>query len=511
MSDDPRLMLQDLMTHIAKDVGVQKLKSALEKAREIILSQQDQITALQQERAAPNSVLYCTAIHVTSNSLVVSMDGRMIELRTTEHVKDEVKPGEPVAINPDMSYSHAVIPELVQHGHVVTISRIVSDTTVEVATEHGGTRVVFRGVTDVHPEDRVVLDPGGQVVIKNLGQAQGRYQLHSNVNVQWDSIIGQEAAVKAMIEAVEWPLLHKDRYAAYGKEPLRGVLVYGDPGCGKTMLGRASATAVGRLYQRNGKAVDGGFFYMKGPEVLDQFVGNAEGRIRQVFAQARRFKKQHGYPAVLFIDEADAILGRRGDRGAGGMEKTIVPSFLSETDGIDASDVLVILATNRPDSLDEAVVRDGRISRKIHVPRPGKADVAKLFEHYLAKIPFRGDLDANSAAKLASEQVFNDRQVVQSYGDVVLRLSNIVSGAMVAGIVDKATSLAITREIEAGTTETGLIAADLTGAIRLTCQENSGVEHRSEVLKLVGEHVKLQIMMQQANSNGGGSGTVVQN
>ncbi len=240
--------------------------------------------------------------------------------------------------------------------------------------------------------------------------------------VTWDMIGGQEEAKEEIREAIEYPHKHKRIWSHYNKRIPRGILLWGPPGCGKTMVGKALAHSIGV-----------NFVYLKGPEILDPYVGVSESNLRKALKQAAA-------GALLFLDEADAILRSRDGKGHHTLvEQTIVPTFLSEIDGIEDFRGTVVLATNRPDVLDPAVMRDGRMDRKIEVKRPGLKEVVRIFDIYLSRVPTEEDL-----SERAAEMMWDDDLKLPN-GQPFRSLS---SGALVEGIVDKATSNAIRRDME---------------------------------------------------------------
>lgn len=259
-----------------------------------------------------------------------------------------------------------------------------------------------------------------------------------------------------------------------------GVVVHN---CGKTMLGKAAATAHAEVHGAKGA---GAFFYVKGPELLNMYVGNTERQIRELFQRARLHKKKNGYPAVIFIDEADAILGKRGSR-EGFMSSTVVPQFLAEMDGVVESGALVLLSTNRADVLDPAIVRDGRIDRRIRITRPGKEDAKDILSKYLRDLPLSMGVD--SAAEVAADSVYDEElrlyTVQRKMGGAArhLTLGHITSGAILAGVVDRATSLAIRRELDGG--HGRVVKEDLIAAARLTFEQCKGVNHEDEIAEFV--------------------------
>jgi proteasome-associated ATPase len=366
-------------------------------------------------------------------------------------------------------------------GEIAMVRRVIGDMS-EVEFQ-GSVHVVLNGRSIVEKGDRVVLDTSGSVILQNLGKDDERFRFTAETNVSWDDIGGLVEAKQQMIEVIELPHRNPELYEFYGKKPVKGVLLYGSPGCGKTMLGKATATALAKIY--NGDGSSNGFLYVKGPEILDRFVGVAEATIRQLFERARKHKAEFGYPAVIFIDEADAILGKRGTGISSDIERTIVPMFLTEMDGLEDSGAVVILATNRPDVLDPAVVRDGRIDRKIKITRPDRSGAVDIFELNLNGMPLNNGYSVKELAETGADQLFSKERVlyhVRLKGDnrMDLTLGQICNGGMIAGIVDQATSTAMHRDIETGEPQ-GLRKEDIIGAVDAVFCQNLGLNHTDEL------------------------------
>jgi proteasome-associated ATPase len=421
------------------------------------------------ERYAEGGLTLASVLSVTNERVLISTSSGIMETaRPKEIWGKKLKPGSAVLI-----IEGAIVKtcDMLAYGSISTVSRLVDATTVEVTSE-GQPRLVYSGVA-CQVGDTVCLDATNRVVVRVLPQDSKRFEVAIPF-VSWDHIGGQEQAKMEMREAVELPLLHPKLFEAYGKKPSHGIMLYGPPGCGKTKIGKATASS---LAQRGD---GGGFMYVKGAEVLDPYVGVAEATVRAIFDRARKYKNETGQQAVVFVDEADAILGRRGGRQSH-MEKTIVPTFLTEMDGLEESGAMVILSTNRPDTLDSAITRDGRISRQVKVSRPTKKDAAEIFNIYLKDKPLT-DKSAE-VAEAASHALYDPALRIFSLKlsdntDHDFTLANLASGAMVEGIVDRAVSRAMRRDIENKERKaTGLKAEDVLEAVVSTYRQNISGDH----------------------------------
>jgi proteasome-associated ATPase len=357
----------------------------------------------------------------------------------------------------------------------------------EISVDSSPRRVVCS--LQVEDGDRVLMDTNNTIALKNYGQDTTKFSFDGDTGVQWDDIGGLENAKLTLQEAIELPSKHPDLFKKYNKRLPKGAMLYGPSGTGKTLLAKAAATSLAQTHGKSAKST--GFIYVKGPELLNMWVGNTEAEIRGLFARGRDHFKKNGYPAILFIDEADALLGARGGSShtsQGTLANTIVPQFLSEMDGLEDSGVFVLLATNRPDFLDAAVTRDGRIDRKVAVLRPNEDAAKSVLRIHMKNRPiFAGaELETlldHSIAYLYGEK-FSLYEVTYNRANPQKRtmlLKDLVNGAMIAGIAERAASIAMQRDIEnamKGVKEAdGISISNIYEAIDAVYEENLHINH----------------------------------
>jgi proteasome-associated ATPase len=437
-----------------RDQAIEQLKSAL---TEVTEKMKEQNKILEDLAQPPGMLARLTNIIPADkkNPERLIVDERLFVLRPKNLEKTKLEIGDYLHVGKSTMGSLALIDKIDIPPTAMAVMKVAEITDRGRVLLEAGDSVIplyKNTLKGVEVGDRLVVggaSPFLAVTIENLGKTEKHFQFNDELNVSWEDIGGQTHAKQLMREAIEYPVLHADLYKSLNKKPIKGVLLEGPPGCGKTLLAKAAAGAISKLH--GAKNTASGYIYVKGPEVLSKWVGEAEGTIRNLFNMARAHRHKHGYPAIVFIDECESLLSRRGTGVSSDMDKTIVPAFLAELDGLNDSGAMVILATNRPDRLDPAVVREGRIDRRIRVQRPGMTDSAEILKIYLNKVPTCGD--SKGISQHVSEHLFSDETTLYRLTDASgetfpFTLGHIASGAMLAGIVDRSTSILVTHALK---------------------------------------------------------------
>lgn len=398
--------------------------------RELLAEARATIAEMQAEfeRLSEAAMPYGTIIGKDGKRQVLATAGGFTAIPTTKFKLGDTVLLQPLTGQPFEKVSAPVV------GQVMTVTQVYEALGAAEINVNGTATLVSLGGHQVKTGDRVLLAAGASVIVAVI---ERRREIKPKIErVLWDEVGGQVEAKARLIEAVEHPHKYPKLFRHYGKAPCNGILLEGPPGCGKTLLGKAVATSVG-----------GGFISVKGPEILDPYVGVAEANVRNLFRMAESHKAETGQRSVIFVDEAESILGHRGGRH-NYMSNTIVPQFLTEMDGLEQSDAILILATNRRDMIDTAVLRDGRIDYKVMVERPDIKDAREIMGIHLKGRPVRGN----------RPEVI-DRSIQHLYMQELP-----YSGALIAGLVQKAMARAINRDIEAKTM-TGLCHEDFAHAV----------------------------------------------
>src|SRR5437763_1739496 len=383
-------------------------------------------------------------------------------------------------------------------GPVTKITEVIGSDRLRVGDKHGTQSLVLQRSADLlkinlKQGDEVRVDSNYRMALEMMS-APGSHEhyLDSVPELPWSKVGGQESAIEAIKDAIELPLLHPHLFAKFQHATPKGFLLYGPPGCGKTLIGKATAYNLTR--QLRAKATDADkdvreyFMHVKGPEILNMWVGESERMVREIFATARE-KRREGFMPFLFIDEAESILGTRRAWRYSNILSPLVPMFCSEMDGIDSlNDVVIILASNRADLIDPAILRPGRIDRKIKVNRPSKQGARDIYRIYLTDgLPYDGALTKESAGIGDAIERLIDRLLEHQFArreenkflEVTLRSgrkeilyrSDLISGAIIASIVERAKAIAIKRAI-ATQQEEGIRETDLNLSFDAEYDEN---------------------------------------
>ncbi|MFL6589997.1 MAG: AAA family ATPase, partial [Chthoniobacterales bacterium] len=294
-------------------------------------------------------------------------------------------------------------------GPVTKITEVLGTDRLRVGSEHGLQSLVLQRSAELMKAslksgDEVRVDPNYRIALELLAHPESReHYLDEVPELPWSKVGGQEHAIEAIKDAIELPLIHEELFAKFHHTTPKGFLLYGPPGCGKTLIGKATAyNLTKQLREKSGEEMKEYFMHVKGPEILNMWVGESERIVRDIFETARE-KRREGFLPFLFIDEAESILGTRRASRYSNILSTLVPMFCSEMDGIDSlHDVVIILASNRADLIDPAILRPGRIDRKIKVNRPNREGARDIYRIYLTDdLPYDGAL-AKEAANIGA-------------------------------------------------------------------------------------------------------------
>lgn len=419
-------------------------------------------------------------VRVADQLVDVHVLGRVIRVTPgPDVVLSELRVGSQVLLN-DQLLLTAHVDDHDPAGEVARVLEVAGDLAI-VQCGNDEVRVrLARPARDVHPGESVQLDRGAGIALAVVERQRVEELVLTEVpDVGYEDIGGLASQIEQIRDAVELPFLERDRFARYRLTPPKGVLLYGPPGCGKTMIAKAVAKSLGERVgdPREDDGERAVFINVKGPELLNKFVGESERQVRLIFERARQHAAD-GRPVIVFFDEMDSLFRTRGSGISSDVESTIVPQMLSEIDGVVGLDnVIVIGASNREDMIDPAILRAGRLDVKIRLDRPDQDAARDILGKYLGDwLPLAEPTEALVEAVVAEVYAREDRNrfLEVSYASgrsEVLHFCDFASGAMLRNIVDRAKRIAIKQEMDSPRAP-GITTAGLLRAVRQEFLEN---------------------------------------
>jgi len=448
----------------------ERLGATLREARDQIVTLKEEVDRLAQPPTGFGTFLQRNA----DDSIDVFTGGRKLRVNVSPTVdKDTLRKGQEVILNEAMNVVMAL--DFEQIGDVVMLKEILADgeraLVLGNADEERVVRLAdsLRGLK-LRAGDSLLLDSRAGYVYERVPKSEVEELVLEEVpDIDYDSIGGLKSQIESIRDAVEMPYLHPELFIEHELKPPKGVLLYGPPGCGKTLIAKAVAASLAKkVSERTGEEGRSYFLNIKGPELLNKYVGETERHIRLVFQRARE-KASEGTPVIVFFDEMDSLFRTRGSGVSSDVENTIVPQLLSEIDGVEGlENVLVIGASNREDMIDPAILRPGRLDVKIKIERPDAESARDIFTKYLTvTLPlhpddlaeWNGDRVAcvNGMIQRTVERMYTESEdnqfleVTYANGDKeILYFKDFNSGAMIQNIVDRAKKMAIKDLLDTG-------------------------------------------------------------
>jgi len=469
----------------------EKLTYTLREARDHIAALREEVDKLTQPPAA-----YATMLGANDDGTVdIFASGRKMRVEVSPSVEiAELRRGQELVLNE--SFNVVMARDADRSGEVVTIIETMED----------GRRALISGRADeervaeladwlepgsLRHGDTVLMDSRSGVLLEKLPRPEVEDLVLEEVpDISYSDIGGLDEQIEQITDAVELPFLHQDLFAEYKLPAPKGILLYGPPGCGKTLIAKAVANSLAKkVSEATGKDSRSFFYNIKGPELLNKYVGETERHIRMIFQRARE-KAAEGHPVIVFFDEMESLFRTRGTGISSDMESTIVPQLLAEIDGVETlKNVIVIGASNREDLIDPAILRPGRLDVKIKIYRPDETSAAQIFAQYLTtdlpldpnEIDRLGGGDAEKGVRVMIERTVEEMyrtdeqnqflEVTYQNGDrEVMYFKDFSSGAMIENVVRRAKKLAIKRELAGG--PRGIRVDDLVASIHQEYKEH---------------------------------------
>ena len=460
----------------------EKLTAALQEAKAQIETLRAEIEKL---TAPPSSYAIFSGSNADKTANVFVSGRKMkVNLHPSINIK-ELKKGQELILNEALNIVE--VKGFESQGEVVKLKDMLDDNRAVINLRADEERVAELAEPlkseKLSVSDHLLYDPRSGYLLEKLPKSEVEELVLEEVpDIGYEDIGGLAQQIEKIKDAVELPFLYSELFAEHKLLPPKGILLYGPPGCGKTLIAKAVANSIARkLADRTGKDVRSFFLHVKGPELLNKYVGESERQIREVFKKAKE-KAEEGMPVIVFFDEMDALFRTRGTGVSSDIESTIVPQFLSEIDGVERlRNVIVIGASNRQDLIDPAVLRAGRLDVKIRIDRPDKTAAKEILSKYIkVDLPYHPEdlsRDGGDPKRVvarfidhAAERMYSQSEenkfleVTYANGEKeIFYYKDFVSGALIEGVVGRAKKYAIKRAIASG--EKGIKAEDLSKAV----------------------------------------------
>jgi len=488
-------LLEDKLLEARSDLS--RALSQNEKLAGTLQAEKERIEGLREEVEKLSQPPASFGVYLGTNedgSVDVFTAGRKMRVNVSPDLEtDRLRKGAQVILNEALNVVEVLLPD--RAGEVVKVKDRLGDDRVIVIGRGDEELVATLGTAlldeQIRAGDPLLIDPRSNVALEKLPKEEVEELVLEEVpDVSYEDIGGLEGQIEAIRDAVELPFLYAELFQEHQLEAPKGVLLYGPPGCGKTLIAKAVAKSLAdKVRERTGRQDAHSYFLnIKGPELLNKYVGETERQIRQIFQRAKE-RSEEGLPVIVFFDEMDSIFRTRGTGISSDVESTIVPQLLSELDGVETlKNVIVIGASNREDLIDPAILRPGRLDVKIKIERPDAGQAADIMAKYLnPSVPIHpedvarasGDVRVTTSRMIQStiDRMYSEAEdnrfleVTYASGDKeILYFKDFNSGAMIENIVRRAKKEAIKRFLSTG--EKGIKTEDLSHAIRDEFKEN---------------------------------------